>query len=140
MYTFCKWVHDYAVHVSEESVCQNLSNCLCEKTLIWWLNTVMSDEKVAYFSTSNELTLLMNKLQNHFKLSMTSAFTNLHWAKYTMQDTEHRKEPYLYVQYVKRMMLQCSIVEEGLICMTIWEELNLKLKKNVTSSTDDITV
>ena len=100
----------------------------------------MSDEKVAYSGTSNELTLLTNKLQNHFKLSMTSAFVNLYWAKYTMQDTEHRKELYLYVQYVKRMTLQCSIVREGSICMTIWEELDLKLKKNVTLSTDDITV
>ena len=140
MYTFCKWVHDYVIHVDKEPVHWNLLNCLCEKALTWWLNTVTPDEKVAYFSTSNELTLLTNKLQNHFKLSMTSAFTNLHWAKYTMQDTEHRKKSYLYVQYVERMVLQCSIVREGLICMTIWEELNLKLKKNVTSPTDDTTV
>ena len=82
----------------------------------------------------------MNKLQNHFKLPMTSAFINLHWAKYTMQDAEHRKESYLYIQYVERMALQCSIVREGLICMTIWEGLDLKLKKNVTSPTDDTTV
>ena len=140
MYIFCKWVHDYAVHISKELVCWNLSNYLCKKTLIWWLNTVTSDEKVAYSDTLNELILLMNKLYYCFKLPMTSTFVNLYQAKYTIQDTEHRKKSYLYVQYVKRMILQCNIVREDLICITIWEELDLKLKKNVTLSINDITV
>ena len=100
VYTFSRRVQDYAIIKGEDVVRQNLSIYFRGAALLWWLNSLLPDEKDALRLLDTGLPRTLIRLQERFKISISSALDQLTREVFTLQDTGNRRDSAGYIQNV----------------------------------------
>ena len=140
VYTFCSQAQDFSVMKGEEVVRENLNSCFREAAANWWLKILSRDERDAMIQLPNGLTRQINRLQDQFKITMSSALEELGRQSYSGQDALERKDPAVYVQNVAKYATQAGIVEEDAQATWAWNHLNVKFQTTVPPPTSDTTI
>lgn len=131
VYTWCRRAEDYAAVKGVELVRKNLPQCFRGSALSWWLNTLSEDERAALIMLETGFKRLMARLQEKFKLTVSSALVQLNHQNYSMTDAHKRREPAQYMQTVSKFALQAGIIDEHAQCTWAWNNLDLELQKTV---------
>ena len=140
VYSFCRRVEDYAVIKGEDLVRTNLSTCFRGSALSWWLNTLSQDEKDAMMQLPTGLKRTLTRLQDRFKISMSSALDQLTRQVYTMSDAGTRRDPASYVQSVSKYAIQAGISDEHAQATWAWNHLDVELQASIPPPTAQTTL
>ena len=140
VYSFCRRVEDYAVIKGEDVVRANLSTCFRGAALSWWLNTLSQDEKDAMMQLQTGLRRTLTRLQDRFKISMSSALDQLTRQVYTLGDAGSRRDPASYVQSVSKYAVQAGISEEHAQATWAWNHLEVELQATIPPPTSQTTL
>lgn len=140
VYSFCRRVEDYAVIKGEDAVRTNLSTCFRGAALSWWLNTLSQDEKDAMMQLQTGLRRTLTRLQERFKISMSSALDHLTREIYTLNDAGSRRDPASYVQSVSKYAVQAGITDEHAQATWAWNHLDVDLQVSIPPPTSTTTL
>ena len=140
VYSFCRRVEDYAVIKGEDVVRTNLSTCFRGAALSWWLNTLSQDEKDAMMQLQTGLRRTLTRLQDRFKISMSSALDQLTRQVYTLSDAGSRRDPASYVQSVSKYAIQAGISDEHAQATWAWNHLDVELQASIPPPTSQTTL
>lgn len=140
VYSFCRRVEDYAVIKGEDVVRPNLSTCFRGSALSWWLNTLSQDEKDAMMQLPNGLKRTLTRLQERFKISMSSALDQLTRQVYTLKDAGDRRDPASYMQGISKYAVQAGITDEHAQATWAWNHLDVELQASIPPPTTQTTL
>ena len=140
VYTFCRRIEDLAATKGEDLVRENIANCFRGTALHWWLNTLSQDERDALQQLPTGLKRIISRLQDRFKLPMSTALVRLGEQTYNLHDANARKDPAGYVQTVSRLALQAGINDEQAQCTWAWNHLDVELQKTVPPPGPETTI
>ena len=140
VYTFCSHAQDFSVMKGEEVVRENLNSCFRGAAANWWLKILSRDERDAMIQLPNGLTRQINRLQDQFKITMSSALEELGRQSYSAQDALERKDPAVYVQNMAKYATQAGIVEEDAQATWAWNHLDVEFQTTVPPPTSDTTI
>ena len=140
VYTFCSRAQDFAVMKGEEVVRRNLNSCFRGAAANWWLKILSQDEKDAMMQLPTGLQRQIARLQDHFKITMSTALEELSRQSYTSRDASERNDPSVYVQNVSKYAVQAGITEEHAQATWAWNHLDVEFQATIPPPTTNTTL
>ena len=137
---FVEGIKDAVITKSAETVKTNLSSCLQESTLIWYIEGLNDLEQHILRGTGKGVDLWCTALIDKFKESISTALDNITREAYTIEDVRKKRDISSYVFVIVQYVKGANVKDIERQLAWTYKKLALELAQDIPRPTGKTTI